>query len=187
MTLHQHLCPGALGECLDDLQPGVNLHLGCGEKHWDGWENVDFGGVADTKADLRKLPFPDNHADQAVAIHVVEHFHLWDVQPLLLEWKRVLKPGGWIVLELPCMDKIIFYMSERLKAKEAMDPQMTWLALWGDPAYKRSEMCHKWGYTKQQISAELHRAGFTDVRLENPRYHVLARDMRIVARKPEAA
>lgn len=187
MSLHRVLCPGAQGECLEDAYPGVNLHLGCGGKRWEGWENVDFGGAADTKADLRALPFADNYADQAAAIHVVEHFYLWEVEALLREWKRVLKPGGYLVLELPCMDKILHYMSERLKAQEPMDIQMTWLALWGDPGHRRPEMCHKWGYTKQQITDELQAAGFADVRIEQPRYHVLARDMRVVGRKPEAA
>ena len=130
------------------------------------------------------MPFEDNHADQVAAIHVIEHFYLWDVPEILREWKRVLKPAGQLILELPCMDKVIYYMKACLDQQREMDAQMTWLAIWGDPNYKRVEMCHKWGYTKAQMVELLKDAGFTDVQVQKPRYHVVHRDMRVVAVKP---
>lgn len=179
------LCPGALGECLEDSHPGVGLHLGCGKKLWPGWTNIDLE-TGDVKADIRRLPVETEHADVAIAIHVLEHFYFWEVADLLTEWKRVLKPGGKLILELPCMDKVLFYMSECLRQKAPMDPQMTWLALWGDPGYRRVEMCHKWGYTKQMLTDALLQAGFVNVAIEKPRYHVPPRDMRVVAFKETA-
>lgn len=84
------------------------------------------------------------------------------------------------------MDKVVQYMSECLKRQQPMDLQMTWLALWGDPGHKRVEMCHKWGYTKMMLTDILKQAGFVDVAIEKPRYHVAARDMRVVAFKEKA-
>jgi len=133
---------------------------------------------------LEKLPFPDEYADTAIAIHVIEHFYYWDVHNVLLEWNRVLKAGGTLILELPCMNKIVKYMADCLEKNQDFNVQMTWLALWGDPRYKSVDMCHKWGYAKSQIMQELQLAGFTDVRFETPRYHVPNRDMRVVATKP---
>lgn len=118
-----------------------------------------------------------------ISIHVLEHFHYWEVPDMLREWKRALKPGGKLILELPCMDKIIHYMAECLKQRQPMDLQMTWLALWGDPAYKREEMCHKWGYLKSQLVQLLEDLGFVNVAVEKPRYHVVVRDMRVVGYK----
>lgn len=132
---------------------------------------------------MRTLPFPDNYADRAIAVHVIEHFYLWDVAEILKEWRRVLKPGGALILELPCMNKIIKYMADCLTATAPMQMQMTWLALWGDPNYKRVEMCHKWGYTKEQITSELRGHGFGRVITDNPRYHLAARDMRVIGYK----
>lgn len=82
------------------------------------------------------------------------------------------------------MDKVIYYMKTCLDQQREMDAQMTWLAIWGDPNYKRVEMCHKWGYTKSQLIALLKEAGFEKVEVQKPRYHVVHRDMRVVAVKP---
>lgn len=177
------ILPGARGECLEDIDSGVKLHLGCGFKRWDGWTNIDLA-EGDISADLRSLPFDDDHADVAAAIHVLEHFNPWEVQPLLKEWKRILKPGGKLILELPCMDKILYYMTQCLQMRQPMDLQMTWLALWGDPRHHSVAMMHKWGYTKDQLRAEIVQAGFCNIEMQEPKYHVAQRDMRLVAFKP---
>lgn len=53
-------------------------------------------GMKLKKADMHDLPFADNHFDTIYAAHVLEH----SVAPLiaLLEWRRVLKVGGSLIL-----------------------------------------------------------------------------------------
>ncbi len=83
----------------------IKLNLGCGDKILDDYVNVDIaseraGKKPDVISDIRKLDnFPDNYADEIMAIHVVEHFWRWEVVNVLTEWVRVLKPGGKMVLE----------------------------------------------------------------------------------------
>jgi len=36
-----------------------------------------------------------------MAIHVIEHFWQWKVVSVLIEWVRVLKPAGKMILECP--------------------------------------------------------------------------------------
>src|SRR5436190_17832490 len=84
--VHREFCPGARGECLEDAGSGTFLHLGSGHKKWDAWINVDMVDTADVQSDLRALPYADNYADRAAAIHVIEHFYLWDVPSILREW-----------------------------------------------------------------------------------------------------
>lgn len=159
--------------------------------HWNGWINVDShvdGWVAhnppDVEADAHDLPFPDNHADAVAAIHVIEHFYLWDVPIVLAEWKRVLKPGGKLILELPSMEKVFKYIANALDQNLPMSATFSFYPLWGDPKYKNAAMCHKWGYFFMTLKQELVKAGFTDVALEKPRYHFKNRDMRVTAVKP---
>jgi hypothetical protein len=119
-----------------------------------------------------------------VAIHVFEHFYLWETKPLLAEWKRVLKSGGKLILELPCMDAVFGHIAARLRKGEAPNASFSWLPLWGDPRYEDPAMAHKWGYFKADMLKVLGDAGFADVKLEEPNYHFPTRDMRVIGTKP---
>lgn len=167
--------------CLED-GGGVRLNLGAGHIKWPGWTAVGYGCEVDT--DLKALPFPDDHADGAVAIHVIEHFYEWEALPLLKEWRRVLKPGASLSLECPCMDKVFAYIAKLVAVGHVRKSKfMTVFALWGDPAYKNVPMCHKWGYFADDLADLMKQAGFRDVRVEEPRYHFAMRDMRVTGVK----
>ena len=80
------------------------LHLGCGKVIIPGYTNIDIQpspGV-DIKADLRKLPFEDGYADLIYSCANIEHFGRKEWVGVLLEWQRVLKPGG--ILRISTMD-----------------------------------------------------------------------------------
>lgn len=98
---------------------------------------------------------------------------------MLTEWKRVLKPGGQLILELPCMDKVLHYLQLAMEKREPIAAFMSWWALWGDPNYKDPAMCHRWGYTKQMLVDLLASVGFEHITLKNPHYHFPMRDMRV--------
>lgn len=167
-------------ECLS----GIGLNLGAGKVRWPSpWVNVDLDH-GDLQADLKALPLPDDYAEKAVAIHVIEHFYQWEVQDVLKEWKRVLQPGGKLVLELPCMDKVLNYIAVCVQQGAPLSPTMTWHVFWGDPKYQEVLMVHKWGYTQAMIADELTKAGFVDIVFADPRYHFAFRDMRVEATKP---
>lgn len=51
------------------------------------------------EADATNLPFPDNHFDAVVALDVLEHIE--DDDAALREWRRVVKPGGSLLLTVP--------------------------------------------------------------------------------------
>lgn len=172
------------GICMEETVDGKALNLGAGRIKWHGWLSVDLHRAdADLQCDLRKLELPTDYADAAAAIHVLEHFYEWEARDLLTEWKRVLKPGGKLILELPCMDKILHYIKEALNNDQPMNMHMTWLSLWGDPKYQSVAMCHKWGYTLTMLKDLLKEVGFRRIKEEEPRYHFAHRDMRVVAYK----
>jgi predicted SAM-dependent methyltransferase len=176
----------------------IRLDLGAGHKHQEGWVAVDLdverhgiinGAVKETTApltpdvvgDLRCLPFPDDYADIARAIHVIEHFYVWEAPQVLAEWVRILKPGSALVIECPCLDKIV-----KLFDVPNIPPYMTFWGLFGDPRLKEPLMTHHWCYTQRQLSGLMEEAGLEDIRSEPPQFHQALRDMRLVGFKPKA-
>ncbi|MFN8254418.1 MAG: class I SAM-dependent methyltransferase [Bacteroidales bacterium] len=55
--------------------------------------------IADVKMDIRKMPFDDNSFDVLICNHVLEHID--DEEKATKEIYRVLKPGGWAILQVP--------------------------------------------------------------------------------------
>lgn len=136
----------------------------------------------DIQADITQpLPFPDNYADEARAIHVIEHFWPWDTDAIVKEWVRVLKPGGQLAIECPDIDKVL-----ALQNVPEVPPAFTFWALYGDPRHKSPEMMHRWCYSRKQIYMLMAGAGLENVRPEPVRFHQPIRDMRMVGNKPES-
>ncbi len=132
------------------------------------------------ECDLRSIPLPDDYADEARAIHVIEHFQVWDAPLALAEWVRVLKPGAQLALECPCLDKIV-----KLFDVPNIPPHMTYWGLYGDPRMKDPLMMHHWCYTEMQLVKFMAGAGLVNIRGEVPRFHQQVRDMRVIGTKPE--
>ena len=68
--------------------------------------HVDLVSPADVRADVRALPFADESVEAVFCSHLLEHLPEWDVVPALAEWRRVIKPGGALMLKLPDMQAV---------------------------------------------------------------------------------
>ena len=98
--------------------PGPVLDLGCGDGHFASmtFESPLSVGIDPWWRPLKKavrtgayrlpvqglgdaMPFPDNHFGTIISNSVLEH--IADVQPVLNETSRVLKPGGRLVITFP--------------------------------------------------------------------------------------
>jgi predicted SAM-dependent methyltransferase len=94
-----------------DSQPYEGfLHLGCGQKHLEGFLNVDLNIAArpDLWIDIRKtLPFPDESIIGAYTCHVLEHFVYEDALAALRETYRVLKPSAGLRIVVPSLEKAL--------------------------------------------------------------------------------
>lgn len=97
------------------LYRGDLYDLGCGDMpfrsfflaHCDRYIGVDWGEsrhstAPDIAADLnRPLPIGDDVADTVVSISVLEHVR--EPASMLAEARRILKPGGHLILHVPFM------------------------------------------------------------------------------------
>lgn len=161
----------------------MRLNLGCGDKRWPGFVNIDLNpdpimGEPDVKTDIRQMSFGDNEADEIHAIHLFEHLPRMQADRVLQEWRRVLKPGGKLVIEIPCLDKIA---QNIINGEKNM--RLTVLGLFGNPMDDKPDMMHQWCYSKNEIQTMLEGVGFRSVELLEPKFHMAQRDMRVEAIK----
>lgn len=161
----------------------MKIHLGCGTRLLPDFINVDIAGSgADVECDIHSLPWGDGLADEILAIHVVEHLPMMNVGLVLKEWARVLKPGGKMILELPCRDKVFDMIG-----KGVTDPRLVMFPLYGDPRTHRTTAdIHRWLWGKEELAMLMHDAGLVDLTSQKPLYHVPIRDMRLVGTKGES-
>ncbi len=80
----------------------IKLHLGCGKRNFGPeWTHIDVGDYPHLHShDIVNLPFGDNTCEIVYASHVLPYFDRKEVKDVLLEWYRVLKPGGIVRLSV---------------------------------------------------------------------------------------
>lgn len=79
------------------------LNLGCSDRHFANFTNVDLFPPADVIADLtERWPWDDNSIEVIRAWDLIEH--LPDKNLTMNEAFRVLKPGGCFDIEVPTTD-----------------------------------------------------------------------------------
>lgn len=75
--------------------------LGCGEFPMEGAVNVDIRPLkgVDVVSDVKKLPFEDGELEGVGSRNLIEHFSRVEIAPMLKEWARVIKKGGFVSVE----------------------------------------------------------------------------------------
>lgn len=77
----------------------------CFIDRFEQMQNLDYitadieSPLAKVKMDIHKIPFPENTFDVAICNHVMEHVD--DYILAMSELHRVLKPGGWALIQSP--------------------------------------------------------------------------------------
>lgn len=170
----------------------MHINFGCGRRVLPGFFNVDaqrhpkakkppdllFDMQFTPEGKLRhQLPLDDHCADLLQCMHVIEHFYEWEARAVLMEFKRLLTPGGKLILELP---NIELACRNLLKG---LDDQFSMWPLYGNPEELDPYMCHKWGYTPQTLTTLLQSCGYKKILFLEPQTHGrrLNRDMRFEA------
>lgn len=172
----------------------MKLNIGAGKQTWPDFFCID--AVQHPKAsrplDLlyrfdfwsdgglkEKIPVPPEMAEELHCYHFIEHVYAWEAPAVIDEFKRLLKKGGKLILELPDIEK-----AARNLIKGDTDQMCMW-PLYGDPGTKDKFMCHRWGYTPKTIKELLRQSGFRDIKVLPPKTHGRRnnRDMRVEAIK----
>ncbi|MGK9477098.1 methyltransferase domain-containing protein [Melioribacter sp. OK-6-Me] len=88
----------------------IKLHLGCGDKILDDYINIDlYNNNAELKLDITNLDyFKDDSVDEIFMNAVFEHLYTFEQIPALKEWRRILKPGGKLIINsIPDFDIVV--------------------------------------------------------------------------------
>jgi len=111
------------------------LHIApelCFIKKFKGMDNIDYttadleSPLADVKMDVHDIPFDANTFDVVFCNHVMEHVK--DDIKAMTEIYRVLKPGGWAIIQSP-QD---YSRTETLEDPSITDPKERERVYWQD-------------------------------------------------------
>ncbi len=163
----------------------VKLHLGCCKERHEGYINIDCmkTPATDLVCDIRQLPYENDTIDEIESYHVFEHFPVClhaavskdygEKYALLItilkEWKRVLKKGGLLIIEMPDLDRA---MEQYLKAGEEEKDKLL-ILIYGSFRNGDDVDIHRWGANEHRLTYILKKAGFRDITFPPAQdYHV---------------
>lgn len=153
----------------------TKLHIGCGRNYFNGWINIDNNSdnnitKLDLNLDLRNpLPFKDDSVDFIYNEHFLEHLTAAEGLKALIEFRRILKPGGILRIAMPDLkDMINLYLNDNWKSDCA-----EFLKQFGlDFIQTKAEFLninmrawgHKWVYDWEELNRRLREAGFSQIK-----------------------
>jgi len=166
----------------------MQLNLGCGIRRQEGYVNIDLdkGSKADIVTSVVELPFFDDCSiDEITAYHLIEHLSRSEFDKAILEWYRILKHTGKIVLECPDFEALCKEFLKADKVNRWYSYKETWNALITHFYGKQTSplQVHKNGFTKERLRDLLAKCGFTEIMFVEPEYKFCP-CLRVEATKP---
>src|SRR5574342_784246 len=132
--------------------PITKLNLGSGDHRLDSYWNLD------RKHGQEVYPLPEYaELDEVRASHILEHFPHGEVESVVKEWARVLKPGGKLKIAVPDFDWII----EAYKNGHRGDARLEHYLFGGQTD---ADDYHKSFFNEDKLKALLEGAGLVDVK-----------------------
>ena len=141
----------------------VKINLGCGWRNFgNDWLHIDAGDYdhLDLKHDIsKKMPLSEDLVDLIYSSHLIEYFDRHEIKNILLDWKRVLKPGGILRLAMPDFKAITnLYIKGSIKIEQALGP------IYGKMKMGKSTIYHKTAYDFESLKSLLEECGYVSIK-----------------------
>lgn len=165
----------------------IKLNLGAGGIEYEGYLSVDkYDSRAHIDMDITKLDFDDNSVTEILASHVFEHLNPYHALDILKDWRRVLKPGGKLIMEMPdieqlCKRFVTASTGERYGILNAVYGSVNTTGV-GGPDNITSP--HLFGWWPQSMYDHLVNAGYTDIVFMDEKIPHPESNFRVEATKP---
>jgi SAM-dependent methyltransferase len=147
----------------DGAAPRARLNVGCGPVRLEGEIGVDLfpTGGADVQGDLAALPFRDGVAERVRLDHVLEHQPQRVAVVVLAEARRVLAPGGRVVVGVPDLAGYCRAWLEADAEGDLAEKALMLRGFYGNQVHAGEY--HRAGFDAQTLADLLGAAGFVDV------------------------
>lgn len=156
------------------------IQVGCSINVLRDWFNVDiipFYKGSFLMDATKKFPISDNTFDYVFSEHMIEHIDYVQGWHMLRECHRILKPNGKIRIATPDLKKLVdlYNQDKSDQQKEYINSVMQ---TWRPEIDSNAEgyvvnvvfgFEHKFIYDQSTLELALQEAGFTNIRLMNPR------------------
>jgi predicted SAM-dependent methyltransferase len=136
--------------------------------------------VAEVYADIRNLKLSDDLVDEIFTSHVFEHFTRWQAEEMLIDWFRIIKPGGRLVIETPDFWRCVLWLFHPSREKRSLGRTQFYGNQWDRLDYET----HRYLWSKKEMLSACKHAGFGHVVITHrTETHYPGRDMRVEAIK----
>lgn len=164
------------------MSADLKLNLGSGKYHLPGFVNADLE-AGDVRVNLAVVPWPwpDRSAELIVASHILEHFTREGGWNFLKECRRIIAPGGRLLLAVPDLDRFI---AARLTGDYRSLAGYRWTSLddlmGGGEAEENPAWRHRYAYSFGSLAWTLMMCGFRDIagrgpgEYDNPEYQAIS-------------
>jgi ubiquinone/menaquinone biosynthesis C-methylase UbiE len=176
---------GAMDQVFQDGRKYV-LHVGCGSRNPEGLHQVFRDGTwtevrldvdpavePDIVASIVSMPqVPDASVEAVWSSHNLEHLFAHEVPTALKEFRRVLRPGGFVLLTMPDLQQAAAMIAEGLLEDTAYESPAGPIApidvCFGHrPSIAAGNhfMAHKTGFSAQTLDRKLADCGYERIRV----------------------
>lgn len=165
----------------------IRLNIGSGGIEIPGYLSVDLHDRRATIImDVADLDFDENSVSEILAVHVFEHLNPYKCLDILKSWKKILKPGGRLIMEMPnieelCRRFVSASTGERYGILNAVHGSVNTTDS-GDPTEISSP--HLFSWWPQSIADLLYNAGFVGIAFGLEQFPHPESNMHVEAIKP---